>query len=122
MWERPECRDIGTIRSCRLLLALRLYFPIKRRHANAQHARRLFAGTTALIERRLDVAALLLLDEFIERLTHRHRRYGLLGFLALRRSHDLRRKIARQNQIFLAQGATALDRVLQLAHVARVIV
>ena len=42
----------------------------------------------------LDVTALLLLDELIERLPNRHRGDGLLGFIALRVADDLRRQVA----------------------------
>ena len=46
----------------------------------------------------------------------------LLGFFALRGRDNLRRQIGRQDQVFVAQGASALDRVLQFAHIAGVIV
>ena len=38
------------------------------------------------------------------------------------RLNDLRRQIGRQDHVFVAQGAGALDRIFQLADVARIIV
>ena len=71
---------------------------------------------------RFDYTALLLLNEFVESLANRHCRHCLLRFPALRLAYDVRRQIARQNQIVLAQSAGAFDRILQLAHIARIIV
>jgi len=71
---------------------------------------------------RFDYSALLLLNKFIESLSNRHRRHRLLRLPALRLAHNVRRQIARQNQIVLAQSAGAFDRILQLANIARIIV
>ncbi len=94
----------------------------KRRHADAQHTGGFLPRPAAVREGSVDVAALLLLDEFIQALTNRHRRNCLLRFFSLCGADNLRRQIARQDQIFIAQGAGTLDRVFQLAHVTGVVV
>ena len=63
-----------------------------------------------------------MLDKFVERLADRHRSDGLLVLFALCRGDDLRRQIARQDQLLFAQRAGALDRILQFAHVSGIIV
>src|ERR1044071_5056246 len=105
-----------------LLFALRFHFPIERGHADAEHARGLFARTTAMVQSGVDISAFLLLDEFVQGLANWHRSDGLLGFLTLCGCDNLWRQISRQNFIFVAQCARTLYRVLKLAHVSRVIV
>src|SRR6202030_3270934 len=85
------------------LFVLRFDLAVKRGHADAEHARRLLARTTAMRQSRFDYTALLLLNKFIESLSNRHCRHCLLCLPALRLTHDVRRQIARQNQIVLAQ-------------------
>src|SRR4029077_18168176 len=96
------------------------HFPIERGHADAEHARGLFARTTAMVQSGVDISAFLLLDEFVECLANWDRSDGLLGFLALRGCNNLWRQISRQNLVFVAQCASALNRVLKFAHVSRV--
>lgn len=75
-----------------------------------------------MIQRRFDVSALLLLDEFIQRLAYRHRCQRLLRLLTLSHGDDLRWQIARQNHVFVAQRTRTLNRVLQLTHIAGIVV
>src|SRR3954469_17010137 len=105
-----------------LLFALRLDLAIHRSHADPENAGGFLAGTSAVVQRRFDVTAFLLLDEFIERLADRHRGNRLLGFFTGGSSNDLGRQIARQDDFFLTQGAGPLDRVFELANVAGIIV
>ena len=51
---------------------------------------------------RFNVTALLLLNEIIQWLPDRHRRFRFLNRLALGMANEMRRQIARQNHIFLA--------------------
>ena len=55
-----------------------------------------------MLQGRFDVIALLLLHEFVERLSDRHAREDLIGFVPFSVTHDVRRQIARQNHVILA--------------------
>src|SRR5436190_2902761 len=124
--QRPDAAtseiSTGWTGTSALLFALRFYFSVERRHADAEHACGLFPRSAAMIQRGVDISAFLLLNEFVQTLAHWHRGNGLFGFLACRGGHDLRRKIGWQDHVFLAQGASALDRVLELADVPRIVV
>src|SRR4029077_8877177 len=65
-----------------------------------------------------DNGTLLLLNKFVEGLPDWDGRQRVVALAAVRFTHDVRRQVARQNQIILAQGAGPLDRVLQLAHIS----
>src|SRR5437773_9800731 len=75
-----------------------------------------------MVQSGVDISAFLLLDEFVECLADRHRSARLLGFVALRGCDNLWRQISRQYLVFVAQSASALDRVFEFAHISRVII
>src|SRR5712692_3929000 len=72
-----------------LLSALGFYFAIERGHADVQQPGGFLTRAFAMRQCRFDVAALLLLNEFIETLSNRHRGQRLIGFFALRLAHDV---------------------------------
>src|ERR1700736_6129467 len=75
MTKTPAERDDDASSKRRSLFVLRFYLAIKRSHADAEHARRLLARTTAMCQGRFDYTALLLLNKFVETLANWHCRH-----------------------------------------------
>ena len=70
----------------------------------------------------VDISAFLLLDKFIEGLTDGHCGDRVFRLFALRWRHNLRGQIGRENHVFIAQGTSAFDGILELPHIAGIIV
>src|SRR6266567_3273636 len=83
------------------LLFLRLDLTVERGHADSKHGCGLFARTAAMRQGGLDITALLLLNEIVERFADWHRGPGLVGFFTERGGNDVRRQIRRQNHVVL---------------------
>src|SRR5688572_10133881 len=111
-----HCRTSDIENKTSNLQFLNLELPVKRRHRDPQHLRRLLAGTAVELDRVLNIAALLVANELVEGFAHGHRRW----FTHHRRtslSHNLRWQILRLNDSIVAKRAGALNRVFKLSNV-----
>src|SRR5438093_13264428 len=77
--------------SKRQLLFLRLNLAVKRRHADPEHGCGLFARAATMRQGGLDITALLLLNEIVERFADWHRSARLVGFFTQGGGNNVRR-------------------------------